>query len=169
MLLEFDDMKENERYRLVHEVYGESNLLNVKWENPELENFAEALCEYEKGYMDYVKSFLEMEQNRYYILEIDGQWLSALRLTRIADFNYLEALETAKEYRGKGCGTKIIQELITLLAQRGKTIIRRNVSKKNAASIAVHEKCGFAIEHENGINYLNGEQRDSVYGMVYAG
>lgn len=46
-------------------------------------------------------------------------------------------------------------------------IIQSNVSKKNMSSPAVHRKCGFIIEEQNGINYLTGEQRKSVYGMIY--
>ena len=167
MLREFDSINENERYRLVHEIYGESNLENVRWDNPEVEDFSKLLFEYEKGYMDFVQSFLDSEENRYYIWEINGQWVSALRMTKVEDFYYLEALETAKQYRQKGYGTKFLQELIELLKKRGKVIIRSNVSKNNMASLALHRKCGFAIEEENGINYLTGEQRASVYGMVY--
>ena len=167
LVLEFDSMNENERYRLVHEIYGESNLENVKWDNPEVEDFSKLLFEYEKGYMDFVQSFLVNEKNRYYIFEINGQWVSALRMTKVEDFYYLEALETAKQYRKKGYGTEFLQELIRILKKRGKVIIRSNVSKKNTASLALHRKCGFAIEEENGINYLTGEQRASVYGMVY--
>ena len=48
LVLEFDSMNENERYRLVHEIYGESNLENVKWDNPEVEDFSKLLFEYEK-------------------------------------------------------------------------------------------------------------------------
>ena len=167
LVLEFDSMNENERYRLVHEIYGESNLENVKWDNPEVEDFSKLLFEYEKGYMDFVQSFLVNEKNRYYIFEINGQWVSALRMTKVEDFYYLEALETAKQYRKKGYGTEFLQELIRMLKKRGKVIIRSNVSKKNTASLALHRKCGFAIEEENGINCLTGEQRKSVYGMIY--
>lgn len=167
LVLEFDSMNENERYRLVHEIYGESNLENVRWDNPEVEDFSKLLFEYEKGYMDFVQSFLVNEKNRYYIFEINGQWVSALRMTKVEDFYYLEALETAKQYRKKGYGTEFLQELIRMLKKRGKIIIRSNVSKKNMASLAVHKKCGFVIEEENGINCLTGEQRKSVYGMIY--
>lgn len=160
-------MNENERYRLVHEIYGESNLENVRWDNSEVEDFSKLLFEYEKGYMDFVQSFLDSEENRYYIWEINGQWVSALRMTKVEDFYYLEALETAKQCRKKGYGTEFLQELIRLLKRCGRVIIRSNVSKNNMASLALHRKCGFAIEEENGINYLTGEQRASVYGMVY--
>ena len=88
-------------------------------------------------------------------------------ITTYVDFYYLEALETAKQYRKKGYGTEFLQELIRLLKRCGRVIIRSNVSKNNMASLALHRKCGFAIEEENGINYLTGEQRASVYGMVY--
>lgn len=168
-LIIFDTMSVDEMYRMVHEIYAEGNRINAKWRNPELENLTEAIKEEETSFMNFLKAFMSTAQNSYYILEIGGQWVSALRLTRIEDFYYLEALETAEEHRKKGYAAKLILKVIALLKKQGQVIIRSNVAKTNPASLATHKKCGFTIEEGNGTNHLTGQQRDSVYGMLYVG
>lgn len=167
MLLEFNKMNEAELYRMVHEVYIEGSRELAKEKHPELEDLSETICEEEHYYVEFLKEFLEKEKNKYYVYEVDGAWVSALRLTRLDGFYYMETLETAPEYRKKGYAAKMIEEVITLLGQRGPVIIRSNVDKSNRASLVTHEKCGFRIERESGINCLTGEQRDYVYGMIY--
>lgn len=166
-LIEFDVMDESEMYRMVREIYAESNAENAECRYPEIVDCEEAIKQEEILAMDFLRTFLQNEENKYYVLENDGQWVSALRLTRISDFYYLEALETSAEYRKKGFATKIINEVILLLRKRGGVIIRSNVDKENVPSLATHRKCGFEIEEENGINYLTGEQSEYLYGMLY--
>ncbi len=36
------------------------------------------------------------------------------------------------------------------------------MNKQNVASLATHQKCGFIIEEENGINYLCGDRKKAV-------
>lgn len=165
MLLEFSSMTESEMYRMVHDIYMEGNMENARWRNPELEDLTEAIKAEERSFVEFLRSFLAKEENRYYVLEMDGRWVSALRLTRIDDFYYLEALETAEEHRKQGCAVLLIQEVVKQLKQRGQVIIRDNVSKRNIPSLATHKKCGFVIEKENGIDYLTGENSERVYGM----
>lgn len=167
MLLEFVTMNEEEMYRMVHEIYAEGSFENAKWKHPELEDLSEAIKEEEIYFMGFLKKFFSKEENRYYVLEEGGAWVSALRLTRLDGFYYMEALETAEQHRRKGYAAKLISEVITLLKSRGTVVIRSNVSKKNEASLATHKKCGFCVEEENGINYITGERRENVFGMLY--
>lgn len=167
MLLEFDTMNEKEMYRMVHEIYGEASYDNAKWRHPELDDLTEAIKDEEQYFINFLKKFFQKKENRYYLLEMDGKWVSALRMTSLDDFYYLESLETAKEYRKLGYAAMLINEVILLLKKRGSVVIRDNVKKTNLASLAVHKKCKFIIDEENGINYLTGEQSDTVYGMLY--
>ena len=166
MLLEFCSMTENEMYRMVHEIYREGNVENARWRNPELEDLTEAIKAEEDSFVAFLKTFLKKEENCYYVLELDGEWVSALRLTKIRDFYYLEALETAEAHRKNGYAAQLVGEVVQLLKTRGKVIIRDNVSKRNLPSLATHKKCGFEIEEENGTDHLSGEQSDRVYGMI---
>lgn len=169
MVIEFEQMKEQEMYRLVREVYPEGSLEIAQEKNPELEDLSEAIREEEEYFVGFLKRFMESEQNRYYVLDIDGRWVSALRLTRLDGFYYLEALETAPEYRRNGYAAQLIGEVIALIKEGGEVTIRSNVNKSNVASLVTHKKCGFSIELENGVNCLTGEVRDYVYGMIYEG
>lgn len=166
MLLEFYNMTQDEMYRLVHDVYMEGNVENARWKNPNLDDLTEAILAEENDFVAFLESFFQKEENSYYVLELDGTWISALRLTKIQDFYYLEALETAENYRRKGYASLLIREVVGLLNQRGKVIIRDNVSKRNIPSLETHKRCGFEIEQENGVDYLSGEQNERVYGMI---
>ena len=167
-LLEFETMTDSEMYRMVHEIYAEANLENAQWKHPELNDYTDAFREEEKGFVDFVRRFLHEEKNRYYVLEADGRWVSALRLTKLDNFYYLEALETAQQHRKQGYAHKLIDEVITLLRSRGNVTIRSNVHKENIPSLATHKKCGFVVDEENGINYLTGTQSECLYGMLYS-
>lgn len=58
----------------------------------------------EAGFLDFLKNdFFEQDGAAYWILEENGVWVSALRLSRIqTDLYYLEALETRPDQRGQG-------------------------------------------------------------------
>lgn len=168
MLLIFNQMTDPEMYRMVHEIYIEASMETAADKHSELTDLAEAVKEEEQYFIEFLKNFLSKEQNTYYVLNVDGQWVSALRLTKIEDFYYMEALETAPEHRRKGYASELIREVISSLSAEGRIKIRSNVNKKNKASLDTHQKCGFTIEKENGINYLYGEQYDHLYGMMYS-
>jgi len=56
---------------------------------------------------------------------------------------YLEALETAPEYRGRGCARRLLLETVRCLKALSAHTIVSVVRRENAASRAVHEACGF--------------------------
>lgn len=167
-LIEFCTMDEQEMLTLVQGIYQEANLENARWRHPGLEDYAQAVREEEAFFMDFLRSFMREERNRYYVLTCGDEWVSALRLTYLDGFYYLEALETAPEHRRKGFAAQLIQAVILLLRQRGPVILRSNVDKENLPSLATHRTCGFVIEEENGVNHLSGEQSEYVYGMCYS-
>lgn len=168
LLLIFPQMTEPDMYRLVREVYSEACIENASDKHPERTDLNEAIKEEEYDFVNFLKRFLAKAENTYYVLEADNQWVSALRLTKLEEFYYMEALETAPEHRRKGYASTLIREVISSLSQNGPVKIRSNVSKQNKASLATHRKCGFIIAEENGINYLYGTQNDHLYGMAYS-
>lgn len=167
MLLEFTTMTDVEAMRMIQSIYTEGCRENAKERYPEAADLTTAIREEEQGFLEFVREFLSKEQNRYYILEEDREWVCALRLTHIDGFYYLEALETAENHRKKGCAVRLINEVIALLRERGKVELRSNVHKKNTPSLATHKKCGFVIAEENGVNYISGTRSEYVYGMLY--
>lgn len=170
MLLEFRSMSEEECRRLVRDIYPEGCVENARYFHPELEDLTEAILEEENRFVEFLlNKFFPKEENSYYVLEVNGEWVSALRLSRVDDFYYLESLETPPEQRKKGYGSRIVNEVIALLKQRGSVIIRDNVKKDNWASLATHKKCGFVTEHENAINYLTGKENEEAVGLIFRG
>ena len=163
-------MSDAECLRMIRDIYPEGCVENARYFHPELEDLTEAILEEERHFLDFLQNkFFPKEENSYYVLEVDGEWVSALRLTKLEGFYYLESLETPPAQRKKGYGSRIVNEVIDLLKQRGKVIIRDNVAKDNWASLATHKKCGFVTEHENAINYLTGKVNDKAVGLIYRG
>ena len=116
MLLEFKSMSEEECLRMIREIYPEGCVENARYFHPELEDLSEAILEQEKHFAEFLQNkFFPKEENSYYVLEVEGAWVSALRLTRVEDFYYLEALETPPKHRKKGYASRIINEVIELL------------------------------------------------------
>ena len=167
MLLEFTTMTEAEMLRMIRSIYTEGCRENAQWRHPKAEDLTDAIHEEEQFFLEFLGKFMPQERNRYYILEENGEWISALRLTHIENFYYLEALETAETHRQQGCAARLMGEVIALLRKRGSVELRSNVDKENTASLATHKKCGFVIAEENGINYISGTESEYVYGMRY--
>lgn len=167
-LLEFAAMTKTEMRRMVSTVYAEAIRENALERDPiagatqalihaEETRFVEFLCQFFRGY-----------RNRYYVLVENDKWVSALRLTKMNGYYYLEALETAPEERKKGYATQLLLLVIKRLKKQGSPVIRSCVSKKNTASLATHKGCGFLIEAEQGYNPLYHTTSDANYGMLYS-
>lgn len=168
MLHVFRQMNETELSKLMG-VYAESNLENVEYFYPGCTDIEAGVKAVEDSFKEYVRTdFLLNPENMYYIWEVDGLWVSALRLSKLDGFYYLEALETRPDSRKKGYGRELFQAVFEYLKKNGSFIIRDNVGKHNAASLATHKSVGFAVEYEDAIDFLHGEEAEPrCYGMVY--
>lgn len=163
MLLTFKTMAKEDMYHLVHDVYIEASYEIAKEKHPELEDLSEAIKEEEAFYVEkFLQKFMSKNENTYYVWEANGEWVSALRLSKLDGFYFMEALETAPEHRKRGYAAELIKAVIQKLEAEGQVIIKSNVRKTNAASLATHKKCGFIVEKEN-------EVKDYFYDMLYRG
>ena len=151
------------------EIYAESNLENTDYFYPELTDKAEAVKKVEEGFLNYLEQdFFQGPGPSYWVLEVDGRWVSALRLNEIKPrFFYLEALETRPDARRMGFGARLLRELIAALQMQGGFTICDCVGKRNEASLRTHLKCGFEIVSQEGWDYLSGEASERTYGMRY--
>ncbi len=114
------------------EVYIEGNLEKA---------VQSGLLRAEQDFYQYLKEcFFSTPRAVYAIWEEQGEYISALRLEPYKDGLLLAALETAPKHRRKGCATRLIQAVLTRFEDEK---IYSHVNKDNAASLAVHEKCGF--------------------------
>lgn len=167
-LIKITDCVGLDEKKLMH-IYSEGNLENTDYFYPDISDKVEAVKKVEKDFCNYIKTEFLNGKNAYYVLEADGIWVSALRLNFIEDgFYYIEALETSPQHRRKGYAAKLLNAVTAELKEtRGNFKVFDCVSKKNAASIGAHKKCGFKIESENGYDYLQKEYDDHCYGLMY--
>lgn len=149
------------------EIYRESNKENAEYFYPDMDK-TEATRRVAREFVEFVKRDFLNGTNRYLVWEQDGVWVSTLRLYLVREgFYYIEALETHPDFRRMGYGARVLSETLKTLEKNGPFEVHDCVSKKNAASIATHLKCGFVIDSDVGVDYLNGERNERAYGMGY--
>ena len=120
-------------------VYEEGNRENAAIFFPELPEGQQMLRAEETFYQYLREGFFPVPGAVYVIWVENGKYVSALRLEPYEDGLLLEALETAPTQRRKGYAEQLMRAAQAKFPQK----IYSHVSKKNVASLAVHEKCGF--------------------------
>ena len=168
MLIKFTEYQELDTGKLM-EVYSESNYENTDYFFPDEENKEVAVQKVEAGFLDFLRNdFFHKSDAAYWILEINGIYVSALRTCMIQQgLYYLEALETHPDHRRKGYGSMLLSGVADSLKENGPFRLCCCVGKKNTASLKTHEKCGFQIVSEEGYDYLNEEADDHDFGLEY--
>jgi ribosomal protein S18 acetylase RimI-like enzyme len=63
------------------------------------------------------------------------------------------AMSVLKDHRGQGIGTHLLQEMITLLSERGYKKISLSVQKANYA-VRMYERAGFRTIRDNGDEFI---------------
>ena len=150
-------------------VYSESNYENTDYFYPDETDKEAAVKKVEAGFTEFLRDdFFTQEEAACWILEEEGAWVSALRICRVQDgVYYLEALETRPDLRGKGYASKLLSGVLEAMKAEGGFRLCDCVSKRNAASLKTHLKCGFRIVSEEGYDYLNEEKDDHDFGLEY--
>jgi GNAT superfamily N-acetyltransferase len=121
-------------------VYAEGNLENGRDLYGHLPQGQQILRAEEDFYSYLHHDFFRCAAERYFIWEENGRYISALRMHPFEDGLLVEALETRPEFRKKGYATQLLQAVIEQLQPEK---LYSHIGKKNAASIATHQKCGF--------------------------
>ena len=100
----------------------------------------DGLLQAEMDLYAYLKDhFFRTPGSRYCLWEENGKVLCALRLEPYQDGLLLTALETAPEHRRKG----FAEQLMCAVAEWAEEPVYSHIYRRNLASIALHEKCGF--------------------------
>lgn len=149
------------------DIYAEGSRENAEYFYPELPP-SEGIAKEEQKFVRMLReTFFSKPENELFIWETEGQWVAALRLTRMDGFYYLEALETKPDQRKKGYGKALLEALCKELAARGPVMIRDCVAKRNEASLRAHLSAGFVIDRDPGIEYPGGAADARCFGMLY--
>lgn len=139
MLLIADSFRQLDFAKLM-EVYAQGNGENGAEKYPEL-SAGEQLLQAEQDFYQYLRQgFFLQPGDRYCIWQEDGRYISALRLQSYRDGLLLEALETRPDCRRQGYGEGLIRAVQGLIGDKK---LYSHISHRNAASQAIHQKCGF--------------------------
>lgn len=165
MLLTLHNLTDEDIPKLMA-IYAEGNRENADYFYPDLDpEEGERLV-----VVDFVKflrtEFFPRPGNTCYVLEEEGRWVSALRVSETEDGLYLEALETHPDLRRQGCAARLLTQALELWRTQGVPAVRDSISCRNAASLATHKKCGFVVERKTAVNPLTGEENEGCCGMV---
>lgn len=107
----------------------------------------------EQDFYQYLSDcFFAIPDAIYALWEENGNYISALRLEPYKDGLLLSGLETAPQHRRKGYAKRLMEATLAEFADQK---IYSHVAKRNAASLAVHEKCGFQIISDVAV-YIDG-------------
>lgn len=137
------------------EIYREGNRENGAQRYPQLSEGEQLRCAEADFYTYLLDTFFCVPGAAYCIWEDGGRAVSALRLEPYRDGWLIEALETAPELRGRGYAHALIYAVQQELRTRGETCVYSHVSRRNAASMAVHARCGFRQVQDYAV-YLDG-------------
>ncbi|GEM_PF-159599 len=166
MLLKFESA-EGLDLRKFLDIYEESSRENAEEFYPQ-EELTAAVKKVEESFCEFLEEFFRKPGSCYWILEKNGVYRSALRLSTVEEgFYYLEALETRPDSRRKGFAAELMLGVIGELKKAGPFRICDCVLKDNIPSVRTHEKCGFRIVSEAGEDYLCGGTKDWEYGFEY--
>lgn len=136
-------------------VYQEGNLEHWHEDYPNFPE-GEGILQAEQDFYAYLQQeFFLAKRAVYCVWEEDGRYISALRLEAYRDGLLLEALETRPGFRCKGYARSLLDSALAALSGREGLPVYSHVSKKNAASLAVHAACGFQKVLDYGV-YIDG-------------
>lgn len=164
MLITANSIKELSFSKLM-EVYIEGNTENAQDLWPDLPE-GQRLLRAEQEFYQYLREgFFSVSGAVYCVWEVEGRYVSALRLEPYEDGLLLEALETAPEVRRKGYGEMLMREALS--RWKGSKIYS-HVGKRNIPSLNIHRKCGFQRIKEYAV-YVDGSVNDRCCTLLYEG
>lgn len=140
------------------EVYAEENRNNGRKMEPYLSENEQLLRAEASFYTYLAESFFKTPGAVYALWMVQGQYVSALRLEPYRDGYLLEALQTRSDQRNRGNAAGLLKAVLDHWPCK----IYSHVSKRNVASLAVHEKCGFQKILDHAV-YIDGSVSQNAW------
>ena len=107
----------------------------------------------------YISEFGTSQHDISLVADINGEVVGAVWVRIMNDYGHIDdktpsfAISVYKEYRGKGIGTALMKEMLTILKMRGYEQASLSVQKANFAA-EMYRKLGFQVVNENEEEYL---------------
>ena len=102
----------------------------------------------------YIDRFGSLKDDFALVAEIEGKIIGAVWIRIMYDYGHIDdetpslAISLYKEYRGRGIGTEMMKEMLSLLKTHNYTRVSLSVQKANYAA-EMYRKIGFDIVREN--------------------
>lgn len=107
----------------------------------------------------YVRDFGKQPDDCCLVCECDGKVVGAIWVRMMDDYGHIDettpslAMSLYKEYRGRGFGTKMMEDMLGLLQKKGYAKVSLSVQKANYA-LRMYKKAGFEIVTDHGEDVL---------------
>lgn len=136
------------KYELVQSSKKDVNKIK-EYNKKTIYQYANDLSKEEIGEInDYVNKTIPIELANYQNIIIDDKMIGCLLVTNYEDGKEIAELYLEEEYRNKGIGTKIINNII-----KENNILYLWVYKKNKKAISLYKRLGFIIIDETTSRY----------------
>lgn len=97
----------------------------------------------EQDFYWFLMDFMKSPDTFYAVWNIDGRYVSALRIEPYKDGVLLAGLHTKDGYRKKGYAETLIKNTFFYISEQGIKKIYSHIRNDNISSVRVHQKCGF--------------------------
>lgn len=107
----------------------------------------------------YVRNFGKQADDRCLVAECDGKVVGAVWTRVMNDYGHIAdgipslAMSLYKEYRNKGIGTALLEQMLQLLRKDGYKQVSLSVQKANYA-VRMYRKAGFLVLNETDEEYI---------------
>ncbi len=107
----------------------------------------------------YYENFGNGKADHCLVADDNGRVIGAVWTRIMNDYGHVDddtpsfAISLYKEYRGKGIGTKLMEQMLELLRNKGYNKASLAVQKANYA-VKMYKNVGFTIEDENSEEYI---------------
>ncbi len=107
----------------------------------------------------YIEGFGTRPGDHCLVAEVGGKAVGAAWCRTMEDYGHIDndtpslAISLLPEYRGKGIGTRLLNNLLLLLQENGYQRASLSVQKENPA-LGLYQRAGFRIVAEKGTEYL---------------
>jgi len=139
-----------EKNFILRKANKEDTFLLIKYKLSTIYAYAENVKKAEaKQIQDYVNSHVPLLLKDYQVIVIDDKVVGCLLVTTYQEGMLLDEIYLEKEYRRKGIGSFLIQEVIN-----EHNVVYLWVYKKNMQAILLYERLGFKIIDETEVRYF---------------